>query len=553
MLSEHLPLRAVLRLFQSLFHISKCKSFLFFILLTTNLQKFAYGSTDEKRLYTDLLADYNALERPVSNSSIPLVIKMRLFLQQIVDVDEKNQVVQINAWIRYIWEDYKLKWDPEKYAGIKDLHFPGNDGQIWKPDILLYNSKNTWKILHKYTCSLAYSADDNFDSTFKSNLLVYSSGEINWIPPGILKFSCKLDITWFPFDDQICGLKFGSWTHNGFALDLQIDADDDNSIANHLANFLRKKCFLMKKVFGALHMNIQAHQMDISDYVLNGEWDLIATPAVRQVKRFVCCPEPYPTITFYLHIRRRTLYYGFNLIIPSLLISLMTVLGFTLPPDAGEKVTLEITILLSVVFFLSMVAEMTPPTSEAVPLIGLLSSSSTALNTTKMKLFIRKKRVFFSCCMLVVSASVVFTVVVLNLHFRTPESHVMTPFVRRVLLEWLPWLMMMSRPGTVYSCGEAFAESENSSRTKEDDFELIMEGVFPSSSTSDTQILLLHRLYLQLKEINNRMEEEEESQRLQNDWKFGAMVVDRACLICFSLFITLSVCSIMLTAPHLNA
>lgn len=55
--------------------------------------------------------------------------------------------------------------------------------------------------------SFFYSADDNFDSTFKSNLLVYSNGEVNWIPPGILKFSCKLDITWFPFDDQICGLK----------------------------------------------------------------------------------------------------------------------------------------------------------------------------------------------------------------------------------------------------------------------------------------------------------------------------------------------------------
>jgi hypothetical protein len=57
-------------------------------------------------------------------------------------------------------------------------------------------------------------------------------------------------------------------------------------------------------------------------------------------KFYDCCPEPYVDVKFFLNIRRRTLYYGFNLIIPSLLISLMTVLGFTLPPDAGEKITL---------------------------------------------------------------------------------------------------------------------------------------------------------------------------------------------------------------------
>lgn len=38
-----------------------------------------------------------------------------------------------------IWEDYKLKWDPREYGGIKDLHFPGEHSPIWTPDILLYN------------------------------------------------------------------------------------------------------------------------------------------------------------------------------------------------------------------------------------------------------------------------------------------------------------------------------------------------------------------------------------------------------------------------------
>ena len=34
--------------------------------------------------------------------------------------------------------------------------------------------------------------------------------------PGIFKSSCPIDITWFPFDDQNCEMKFGSWTYNGF-------------------------------------------------------------------------------------------------------------------------------------------------------------------------------------------------------------------------------------------------------------------------------------------------------------------------------------------------
>lgn len=33
---------------------------------------------------------------------------------------------------------------------------------------------------------------------------------------GIFKSTCKIDITWFPFDDQRCEMKFGSWTYDGF-------------------------------------------------------------------------------------------------------------------------------------------------------------------------------------------------------------------------------------------------------------------------------------------------------------------------------------------------
>ncbi|GFY72738.1 acetylcholine receptor subunit alpha-type acr-16 [Trichonephila inaurata madagascariensis] len=107
-------------------------------------------------------------------------------------------------------------------------------------------------------------------------------------------------------------MKFGSWTYDGFQLDLRLASEDGG---------------------------------DLTTYITNGEWILIGLPGVRNEIFYACCPEPYVDITFTIHIRRRTLYYGFNLIIPCVLISSMTLLGFTLPPDSGEKLTLGNTTL----------------------------------------------------------------------------------------------------------------------------------------------------------------------------------------------------------------
>lgn len=63
-------------------------------------------------------------------------------------------------------------------------------------------------------------------------------------------------------------------------------------------------------------------------------------PGVKNTINYACCPEPYVDVTFTIQIRRRTLYYFFNLIVPCVLISSMALLGFTLPPDSGEKLTL---------------------------------------------------------------------------------------------------------------------------------------------------------------------------------------------------------------------
>jgi len=48
----------------------------------------------------------------------------------------------------------------------------------------------------------------------------------------------------------------------------------------------------------------------------------------------------------------------------------MSVLGFALPPDSGEKIALEITTLLSIIFFLQLLRESIPESSLSVPKLG---------------------------------------------------------------------------------------------------------------------------------------------------------------------------------------
>uniref|UniRef100_A0A4X2LK70 Neurotransmitter-gated ion-channel ligand-binding domain-containing protein n=1 Tax=Vombatus ursinus TaxID=29139 RepID=A0A4X2LK70_VOMUR len=91
----------------------------------------------QRKLYKELLKNYNPLERPVANDSQPLTVYFSLSLLQIMDVDEKNQVLTTNIWLQMYWTDYYLQWNVSEYPGVKNVRFP--DGQIWKPDILLYN------------------------------------------------------------------------------------------------------------------------------------------------------------------------------------------------------------------------------------------------------------------------------------------------------------------------------------------------------------------------------------------------------------------------------
>ena len=111
-------------------------------------------------------------------------------------------------------------------------------------------------------------------------------------------------------------------------------------------------------------------EVDLSNYVSNGEWDLLDAQMVRNVMFYSCCPEPFPDVTVTITIRRKTLYYMYNVVFPCLMMSVLTLLVFRLPPDSGEKVALGITVLLAFSVFMLTISEKLPETSESIPLLG---------------------------------------------------------------------------------------------------------------------------------------------------------------------------------------
>lgn len=65
-------------------------------------------------------------------------------------------------------------------------------------------------------CWFPCSADGNFEVTLATKATIYHQGLVEWKPPAIYKSSCEIDVEYFPFDEQTCVLKFGSWTYDGF-------------------------------------------------------------------------------------------------------------------------------------------------------------------------------------------------------------------------------------------------------------------------------------------------------------------------------------------------
>lgn len=171
---------------------------------------------------------------------------------------------------------------------------------------------------------------------------VHRDGLIVWEPGIVVETSCAVNIGKYPFDSQICDIRFLTWMHTNRTL--RVDPGHD--------------------------------KIHLEPTLPNGEWDITNTKAERYAY-----PSTYRNgtehtgVTFQVHLRRKRTFYILNTIIPVVMLSLLNVLVFILPADCGERMALAVTVLLSFTVYLGIISDVMPKTSESLSLLGMYKTT----------------------------------------------------------------------------------------------------------------------------------------------------------------------------------
>lgn len=150
---------------------------------------------------------------------------------------------------------------------------------------------------------------------------------------------CKVDITYYPFDEQRCRIVFGAWSYQTSKMNLTSKEDSVN----------------------------------MDSFESNGEWDIYRTKAVRGEVSMANPDDLYAKVEFHIYIRRRYTFYVMNVILPSLMTSVLLLAVFFCTP--AQKVQIGVVVLLSFRIFLLNVTDSIPKTSDHIPLLGNQSTT----------------------------------------------------------------------------------------------------------------------------------------------------------------------------------
>ncbi|GFR85239.1 neuronal acetylcholine receptor subunit alpha-6 [Elysia marginata] len=273
-----------------------------------------FSSHPQSQLYKKFLTDIDHRVRPSLNVSIPTDVYVHMHLVSLREIVETQQYYHVNIWMEFSWKDEIRTWDADAYGGVRVIY--PNPGDTWLPRVLISNSV----------------AKRDLFSGENAIHIILSDGTTRWYPGDVIYASCTLDLTYFPFDSQVCTL----W-------------------------------LIPQNLEWDVNLILVDNKVDTVGYSPNCEWKLDSTTTRKTSIDYDNIS--LGTLFFDFKFSRRPAFYLINAFAPVCAISLLAPLVFVLPEEGGERASYSVTLLLSLTVFLTSVSGKLPQCSQPLPLI----------------------------------------------------------------------------------------------------------------------------------------------------------------------------------------
>ncbi|KAH3844362.1 hypothetical protein DPMN_086620 [Dreissena polymorpha] len=314
---------------------------LVFMAIAWLLPRFIQCQTQDQveALYNNLLNGQNKNMRPAVNHAYPTDVNVSFELFQILDVDEVMGKLTISGLLKMEWYNHRMRWNPIDYGGVFTINVPSF--ATWKPDLVLTEPIDN---------AFAFGYMQNW-----VNVRYLYDGMAIFAPSEVLSSACDITVTYYPFDTQICEINLYPWGINKHEIVL----------------------------------NTYTTEVSKSIFSENAEWMLDKTETLTGVM--------FDTFYFYrvvLYLKRRPTFVIVNVVLPIFFMSVLNVLVFFLPASSGERVSFAITVLLAIAFFMTIVNDTLPKSSNPIPTICYLLLGSLVLSTFIVMMTIFNLRIY---------------------------------------------------------------------------------------------------------------------------------------------------------------
>ncbi|KAK3084418.1 hypothetical protein FSP39_013251 [Pinctada imbricata] len=282
----------------------------------------AYGDMNVQavnELQKHLFENYNKVVLPRHNASQPIIVYLESYLADLSQLREAENVLEANMYFHITWTDEFLTWNSSEY-NITELSV--NYDKVWLPDIFMINGLD----------------DSRYLPVQDIMLFITHDGHVNWWPGGNTKTKCKLEVSKYPFDSQLCMVILEPW-----------------------------KASTKEQIFQLLHT---PQVQNLKMYDEHADWKVTNLSEVVYVNEFY----DYYGIAHYeyrIHLKRRTVYHILNIILPVPLLSIISLCSFLIPPSSGEKMSLCVSIFLSFAVYITVINNELPKTANGICYFGL--------------------------------------------------------------------------------------------------------------------------------------------------------------------------------------